>query len=210
MLFRTVNRNKMSIVLDLRTEQGKRDVIDQAPKCDIALENFRPGTLERWGGFPSNPAGDAVQLHRVSAINCAHLDAGQPAPGRMTSIRTALDSARSDRTIRYAEQYQVIAAGPPTSGSTAALFGCRDAVLLVLAGAGLPCRAIAGLDRTDITTDGDNVWIEGGHRIGITPLRRRRVRPGRDMGSAAHGPAVSERSPLDGAAGVSCEAQHGS
>ncbi|MBY4130172.1 CoA transferase [Rhodococcus fascians] len=49
MLFRTINRNKKSIVLDLRTEQGKQDVIDLAAKCDIVLENFRPGTLEKWG-----------------------------------------------------------------------------------------------------------------------------------------------------------------
>ena len=49
MLYRTINRNKKSIVLDLRTEQGRRDVVDLAAKCDILLENFRPGTLEKWG-----------------------------------------------------------------------------------------------------------------------------------------------------------------
>ncbi|MCZ4076545.1 CoA transferase [Rhodococcus sp. H36-A4] len=52
MLYRTINRNKKSIVLDLRTEQGRRDVIDLAEKCDIVLENFRPGTLEKWGLSP--------------------------------------------------------------------------------------------------------------------------------------------------------------
>ncbi|MBJ7352660.1 MAG: hypothetical protein JHD12_19155 [Rhodococcus sp.] len=114
-----------------------------------------------------NPAGDAVQMRRVSAINRVHLDAGQPAPGQVTSIRIALDSARSDRTIRRAQRYQTIAGGLPTSGSTAALFGRRDAVLLVLAGAGLSYRAIAELDRTDITTDCDSMWIGGRHRIRI-------------------------------------------
>lgn len=52
MLFRTINRNKKSIVLDLRTEQGKNDIIALAAKCDIVLENFRPGTLEKWGISP--------------------------------------------------------------------------------------------------------------------------------------------------------------
>ncbi|NIL78896.1 CoA transferase [Rhodococcus sp. B10] len=52
MLYRTINRNKKSIVLDLRTEQGRQDVIDLAAKCDILLENFRPGTLEKWGISP--------------------------------------------------------------------------------------------------------------------------------------------------------------
>lgn len=43
------DRNKKSITLDLRKPQGaailKRLVVD----CDIMVENFRPGTLERWG-----------------------------------------------------------------------------------------------------------------------------------------------------------------
>ncbi len=52
MLYRTINRNKKSIVLDLRTEQGRQDVIDLAAKCDVVIENFRPGTLEKWGISP--------------------------------------------------------------------------------------------------------------------------------------------------------------
>ncbi|WP_027504351.1 CaiB/BaiF CoA transferase family protein [Rhodococcus sp. UNC23MFCrub1.1] len=52
MLYRTINRNKKSIVLDLRTEQGRQDVLDLAAQCDIVLENFRPGTLEKWGLSP--------------------------------------------------------------------------------------------------------------------------------------------------------------
>lgn len=124
-----------------------------------------------------NPASDTVQLRRVSAINRVHIDAGQPAPGRVTSLRLALDSARSVRTIRLASRYQVIAAGLPTSGSTAALFGRRDSVLLVLAGAGLSYRAIAELNRTDITTDGENLWIGGRHRIRIAPNDAKNFEP---------------------------------
>lgn len=138
---------------------------DWCAAADVEALPASPITLAEF--LAENPGGAAVQLRRVSAINRAHLDAGQPAPGRVTSIRIALDSARSDRMIQRAEQYQVIAAGLTTSGSTAALFGRRDAVLLVLAGAGLSYRAIAELDRTDITTRGDSVWIGGRHRIRI-------------------------------------------
>ncbi|WP_230591421.1 hypothetical protein [Rhodococcoides fascians] len=141
--------------------------VDWCAAADVEAIPASPITLAEFLG--ENPAGEAVQLRRVSAINRAHLDAGQPAPGRVTSIRIALDSARSDRTIRRASQYQVIAAGLPFCGSTDALFGRRDAVLLVLAGAGLSYRAIAELDRTDITTDGDSVRIGGRHRIRIAP-----------------------------------------
>ena len=45
----TIGRNKRSIALDLRHEPA-RDVARQlAVQCDVVLENFRPGTLDRWG-----------------------------------------------------------------------------------------------------------------------------------------------------------------
>jgi formyl-CoA transferase len=47
-----VARNKKSVTCDLRTEEGQaliRQLIDTA---DIVVENFRPGTLERWGMAP--------------------------------------------------------------------------------------------------------------------------------------------------------------
>jgi formyl-CoA transferase len=52
MLFRTINRNKKSMALDLRSEAGKAVVLDLVRHCDVLLENFRPGTLERWGLGP--------------------------------------------------------------------------------------------------------------------------------------------------------------
>ena len=52
MLYRTINRNKKSIVLDLKTERGRGIVLDLVRHCDVLLENFRPGTLEKWGLGP--------------------------------------------------------------------------------------------------------------------------------------------------------------
>jgi formyl-CoA transferase len=70
MLYRTINRNKKSIVLDLKTEQGRDIVLDLVPHCDVVLENFRPGTLEKWGLGPSvlDEANPNVIVTRISAF----------------------------------------------------------------------------------------------------------------------------------------------
>ncbi|MEX2562455.1 MAG: CoA transferase [Nitriliruptoraceae bacterium] len=45
----SILRNKHLISLDLRTEEGRDVVLRMIPHVDIVVENFRPGTMERWG-----------------------------------------------------------------------------------------------------------------------------------------------------------------
>ena len=45
----SLNRNKRSIALDLKTPEGLRAALKIADQCDIAVENFRPGTADRLG-----------------------------------------------------------------------------------------------------------------------------------------------------------------
>jgi crotonobetainyl-CoA:carnitine CoA-transferase CaiB-like acyl-CoA transferase len=47
--FRSFNRNKMSVVLDINTPQGLADVVELIGQCDVLLENFRPGMMEKFG-----------------------------------------------------------------------------------------------------------------------------------------------------------------
>lgn len=47
--FHNVNRNKRSIVIDLRQPDGQRVARDLAESVDIVVENFKPGTMERYG-----------------------------------------------------------------------------------------------------------------------------------------------------------------
>ncbi|WP_424236871.1 CaiB/BaiF CoA transferase family protein [Bhargavaea ginsengi] len=42
-------RNKKSLTLDLHTEQGKKILKELVAVSDVVIENFRPGTLEKWG-----------------------------------------------------------------------------------------------------------------------------------------------------------------
>ena len=43
------NRNKQSICLDLKSEEGRSIAADLIASADVVLENFRPGTMERLG-----------------------------------------------------------------------------------------------------------------------------------------------------------------
>src|ERR1041385_6673286 len=42
-------RNKKYITLNLRATEGQRIARELARRVDVVLENFRPGTLEKWG-----------------------------------------------------------------------------------------------------------------------------------------------------------------
>ena len=52
MLFRTLGRNKKSVALDLRSELGRAAILKIVAQTDVVIENFRPGTLEKWGLGP--------------------------------------------------------------------------------------------------------------------------------------------------------------
>jgi formyl-CoA transferase len=43
------SRNKQSVCVDLRVPQGQEVVRKLAAEADVLIENFRPGTMEKWG-----------------------------------------------------------------------------------------------------------------------------------------------------------------
>jgi crotonobetainyl-CoA:carnitine CoA-transferase CaiB-like acyl-CoA transferase len=45
------SRNKKSVTLNLKSPQAQQIVRDLVKDADIVIENFRPGTLEGWGGW---------------------------------------------------------------------------------------------------------------------------------------------------------------
>jgi crotonobetainyl-CoA:carnitine CoA-transferase CaiB-like acyl-CoA transferase len=47
--FRSFNRNKKSVVLDLETSEGRRTAIELIGTCDVMIENFRPGLMAKLG-----------------------------------------------------------------------------------------------------------------------------------------------------------------
>jgi formyl-CoA transferase len=78
-------RNKRSVTLDLSAEGGAAVFEDLTSEADLVIENFRPGTLERWGLGPEtlrevNP--DLVVL-RVSGFGQTGPDASRPGFGTL-------------------------------------------------------------------------------------------------------------------------------
>jgi crotonobetainyl-CoA:carnitine CoA-transferase CaiB-like acyl-CoA transferase len=49
LLWKAVNRNKRAITLDLRKPEGQALFRKLLPRFDVLIENYRPGTLDRWG-----------------------------------------------------------------------------------------------------------------------------------------------------------------
>lgn len=47
--FPMYNRNKKSLAIDLKSEEGKRAVIELIRTADVFIENFRPGALDKLG-----------------------------------------------------------------------------------------------------------------------------------------------------------------
>lgn len=49
-----LNRNKANIAVDLRSESGRSVVLKMISEADVVVENFKAGTMERWGlGYES-------------------------------------------------------------------------------------------------------------------------------------------------------------
>ncbi|MCZ4068738.1 CoA transferase [Microbacterium sp. H37-C3] len=47
--WKTLGRNKRTVAIDLHTADGREAFLRLARTADVVVENFRPGTLERWG-----------------------------------------------------------------------------------------------------------------------------------------------------------------
>jgi crotonobetainyl-CoA:carnitine CoA-transferase CaiB-like acyl-CoA transferase len=60
--WRSLSRNKRCVVVDLRVEEGRALVRRLASASDVLLENFRPGTMEKWGLGPESFAASHPRL----------------------------------------------------------------------------------------------------------------------------------------------------
>ena len=69
------SRNKKCVTLDLRTAKGQELLLELAGQSDVIVENFRPGTLEKW-----NVGWDELQAANPGLVLCRVSGYGQTGP----------------------------------------------------------------------------------------------------------------------------------
>ena len=114
LMWKLLGRNKRSITIDLHDPAGQNQLRELVEQCDVLVENFRPGTLERWGlGFDTlakvNPR---LVMLSISAF-------GQSGPNRERAGFGTLAEAISGYAFITGQPD-----GPPTLPS----FGLADSI----------------------------------------------------------------------------------
>jgi len=73
--FEALNRNKKSVVMDLKTDHGRQQAGGLIAATDVLIENFRPGVLDRMGlGY------EAVAANNDGLIYCSITGFGSSGP----------------------------------------------------------------------------------------------------------------------------------
>ncbi len=74
-LYLALNRGKRSIRVDLKSEAGRDAFLRLVPRCDVVLESFRPGVLDRLGvGY------ETLRQINPRIVYCAITGYGQSGP----------------------------------------------------------------------------------------------------------------------------------
>ncbi|NML32297.1 CaiB/BaiF CoA transferase family protein [Paraburkholderia antibiotica] len=87
-----VNRNKASITLNLSTDEGQALFRLLAADADVVVENFRPGTLERWNiGYERLAAANPrLVMLRVTAFGQTGPYAARPGYGTLAEAMSGM------------------------------------------------------------------------------------------------------------------------
>ncbi|MGD6741742.1 CaiB/BaiF CoA transferase family protein [Streptomyces sp. BH106] len=128
MMFRTMARNKHSLTLDLRSDEGRDTALELAAHCDVVIENFRPGTLERWGLGPDEltAANPDLVLVRISGY-------GQTGPYRdRAGFGGVAEAFGGLRHVTGYPDREPVRPAAPVGDSLAGLYGAIGALMLLL------------------------------------------------------------------------------
>jgi formyl-CoA transferase len=125
--FLCVNRNKRSLTLNLKSEQGLQILRKLIQQCDILVENFRVDTLEKWGlGYA------ALQQLHPGIIYCTITGYGYTGPyRRLPGYDFIIQAQGGVMSITGPEEGEPYKVGVAIADITAGLFAC-NAILAAL------------------------------------------------------------------------------
>jgi len=137
----TLNRNKQSLTLDVRQPEGQDIFLSLAARSDIIVENFKPGTMEKYGlGY------ERLREVKPDIIYVSITGWGQFGPYHKQPCYDALAQARSG--------FMSLNGSPEGHPTKAATFLCDD-----LAGLHAAIGAMAALHHRDRTGEGQHVDV---------------------------------------------------
>ncbi|MBB5931822.1 CaiB/BaiF CoA transferase family protein [Streptomyces echinatus] len=131
--WKVLGRNKRTVTLDLSTPGGRATLLRLAATADVVIENFRPGTLEKWDlGWPElSAANPRLVLTRVTAFGQYGPYARRPGFGTLAEAMSGFAAVT----------------GEPDAPPTLPPFGLADSIA-GLATAYAVLTALAGRERT--------------------------------------------------------------
>lgn len=122
------NRNKKSITLDIKKEEGKRILLMLLDKCDVIVENFRPGTMDRLGlSYKS------IRRRNPRIVYCSISGFGQYGPYHKLGGYDAIIQAMSGlMAVNGEEGMPPLRVGVPITDIIAALYAAYSVTLALL------------------------------------------------------------------------------
>jgi crotonobetainyl-CoA:carnitine CoA-transferase CaiB-like acyl-CoA transferase len=143
--FLAVNRGKRSIALELDTPEGQRAVRTLAGQCDIVLENFKVGTLARYG-----LAYEDLKAVNPKLIYCSITGFGQTGPKREIAAYDFMIQAMGGLMSVTGEADGKPGGGPQKVGVP---------VVDIMTGMYAAVAVLAALARREVTGSGDYIDI---------------------------------------------------
>ncbi len=133
--WKTLGRNKRAVTINLAAPEGADLLLRLAADADVLIENFRPGTLERWGVGPDalHRANPRLVIARVTAFGQTGPYSSRPGFGSLAEAMSGFAALTGQPD------------GPPTLPP----FGLADGVA-ALAAAYAVLVALRGVDRDDV------------------------------------------------------------
>jgi len=169
--FAHLNRNKESLVLDLKAPKGKEICLELLEKADVFVENFRPGTADRLGiGYETLKVSNPKLVYcSISAFGQSGPYAGKPGFDTLGQAMSGLLSLLSDPND---PKVMGMALSDYVTGLSAG-YGIL-AALMARVNSGIGCRVETSLLQATLSFIGETA--AGYLRTGNVPNRMARVK----------------------------------